>query len=1820
MTHQDISPAQPLRQACFNTIRQRLPEWLPASAHQHGDALRGTGVEVLEQVNKAAARLPEVMQGMQAEYQRHQALESRVKDWLAGVQYPAVFAEPLLIAALRDELGLAVDVRTTFFFHARRVLTSDTFVTASSDWLKESVKAFTVAARPLLSAAMQNFEAWECEAGAMDLPRKQSRLYASTDPNGEWQGESLNVPPEQFAALCRRLDLGGRYQRRVAETFDPPVVDEPSGTRRQIFQQYEQSGFLLELHLARFQERVSPTMYQALYRLAHGREAAVNGSPVTCAFLTLEQVELRAIVLFGHGLDGGSASGPIVAYIPGDPEAALHSWDSLSAFHAGLRDRLRKPAYRGFFQQFFPARQRARLLEKIQAALYPERWNPGGWYERVEDPAASLPLHCTPCVGPLIPGLLQQKIDGLKDDGLFMLVPTAEKDHKTLTDKFYYFAQEGLVALNVAGFVVPVIGTAMLVFTVAQLGYEVYEGIGEWLRGEREAAWGYLLDVVGNVALMGALAAAGTVARVEAQPLPAVPARLRPVRMPDGSESIWAADLKPYAHEVELPPTLRPDAAGLYAYAGKRWLRRDGQLFSVMTRDDGTAFLEHPRRANAYQPAVRDNGDGVWLHELDQPLHWSGMTLVLRLGPLAEGLDAAMFREVLTISGLNESVVRRALAEGRRLPALLVDSLERYRLHRAALPLYDLQQGVPQADGVATLEQTFPGLSWRMAGELAEHATAAERARIAAGRVPRRIAEEARCYLRQARLALAYEGVYRQAGSNADTERLLLHSLAQHPGWNRRLRLEVRALLPGGPLLDAVGPVKASDRRVLVKSIVGYRLGNVTVQPSPVDFYRAVLDVLTPAEREALGVGGAAQGDVLRAWVAGHPLERPALRRVLGLQAPPTWWRSPMRLADGRVGYPLSGRPRPLAADGESALLEKISRLDLPNVFPHDLLRQLTDAGMDHQAIDVRLQMLLEEQAQLREALNLDSAERLPDTFPQVGDRQLIEFALWQHWYDNLLPEIGRTGVPLRLYAVSLRGFSQPLPAFFLNRVRALELDMVFAESPRWSTSAQGEVVHEDVLASVLRRFPRLSTLNIETLAGRSSQGLMRTVVDAAPQLEHLRMANTGLTVGQELLAQTRRLRGLRYLDLSGNRISHLPVTDNSGLRLDYLGLDHLDLEQWPDWLDESMLDGIGHLSLNDNRLVQLPLFLRVNAIVTHRHTRISVKGNPFSHQSMINIRASEWHGRRFSFDLDLPASVQASVESLMREREQLNEALQQWVSSNRRGGRAGDERVAARESLTAALVNSWTAQPDGFSGLTLTLEALDLDDFPPSLPDFFFARVSRLELLNPRGAAEQLDIILLRFHRLEAFSLSGYHLPHLPSALPQLAALKHLALVDADLTVDQACIDRLGGMRRLTTLELDGNRLGAIDNVAAWSGLFFSRLSLERMDIAQWPAWIDPLLPDQVQWLSLNHNRLRELPRYLLQNRHRSTGNTDVSLEGNPLTHETLLSAHLSEGLDRPYSFRLDLPDDIRRLGQAQFSSASEGGSVTETSDDEEALVTYWLEPGSDTRDRRQRLWERIARSGDAGNLLRLVGRLRHAADYRSRTARPDLMERVWRVLAAAADDTALRLTLNGMAEEPLHQLKTFDTCPDGIRLEFNQMEIQVFTSQALREIPPARRGQALYQLMRRLYRLQELDAIAREQAGPRDEAEVRLAYRLQLAGELNLPLVPEHMLYAGAAGLRSGELVQVAAWVREREAGAGLLKYAVQRDFWLAYLREHYAEQFEAIKSAFEAKVLGLSEEYPDQTPAQMAERIRTLMTERLGDDKRLIEALTRQAREAD
>lgn len=1829
-------------------LKSKIPTWLVASEAPARNAFRARLGTPLPWFQLAREEKAEQVAALLGEHALHRADLQQVNQVLKLLPSAEDFAEPLLTAALKARFALDVDVRACYLFHAAQAKLDTSFeATDPLVMLQTALKAATMS---LLRAALQNFEAWEAEPGGMDHETgSKAALYTAYPLQGVFiAGPTLALAPEAFAALCRELDLGGQYKQLIERTFNPASApgdarDAAALNRATTFKLFEQSAFRVQVYLAYLQNAISAATHEAL--LSVPRPATLDGKPLAFSTLSLWGVELTGIVVISADRDTSSQAEKVIVYMPDDPLNPLREYASTVAFAKVLRNALLAPGYLKFFERYVPARHRDGLFKRIHAAFYPKVWvaDPG-WYEYRLDRKARLQVDEQRFSESFLTQLYQQKVNVLKDDGLFHAVPTAVEDQKTREQKWHYFAGKVFDVANVAAFVVPGLGEVMLAVTAVQLGYEAFEGLESLIEGDREAAFGYLMDVADNLALMAALAAAGgavggaPAVQVPEVKVPEALGRMRPVQRPDGSTPLWVPDLAPFAHDIVLPPGLKPNAQGVYDYQGKQWLALDGQTYALKTPADGAPYrLQHPRRAGAYEPTVRHNGAGAWVSEAEQPLDWQGLKLLRRLQPDSAGLPDEVASQVLRVSDTHEAVLRRALAEGERAPALLEDTLQRFRLDRAIndngagldaeqrrglfATRYAAWDRTERID-VGQVRRAFPGLPVKVAEELLSHASSAELQQLSAtGQLPMRIAEEARAYQQQVRLARACEGLYLDAASNLDSDKLVLHALERLPGWTPTLRIEIREGSFEGRMIDRAGPADASQRKVLIRDGEAYLARDASNQHlhGRDDIYGALLHALPDAQRIALGVPHVGQTAELTRALRALPLpSRQALRERLHLQPLKPASRSPMRLADGRLGYPLSGRGALSAYFTEDTLLDKIRLLAFEDAYAEAILQDFYAAGLTRSEINTQLDRLLGEQSALRHSLDawaLESAAIIDLTQARSAGRQRLGQALWAHWRANCLLAIRGAATPLRLESIVLSDFPESLPGFMHQRTQVLVLSDVIVDAP---------------LDGLLSRFNQLTALEVSRSGTHSAYlpvNVISTIVGCCPRLSALTVNRLILPIEQRAIDLLRGLGELRRLDLSGNWLHG--ELDFSGFQLDYLGLDRLDLigaTAWPSWLTSTMLDAIAEVSLAYNRITELPEFVVQNP-PAQQQTRVLLQGNALPRGTLIDLRLNERAGRRFSFDLDVPDVLQADLSVMVQEQATLARSIEDWVQASGSSTTLSEERLVARRRLGDGILNYWALRNRQGDAAVLHLDGVALAEFPRALPRFFYERVVRLHLTRPRATAAELDHFLGSFLNVYDLALAGHISPmtELPGALHRMPALESLSLTDQGLLVDQAAMTFFAQIPALDMLELDGNRLGSITDVTGLGRGRLHLLSLNEVGLQAWPGWLSTILPHGVEVLALENNQLSELPAFILANARDDRFRCEINLRGNPLDHETMRQAHVSESYYRPFAFSMDLPDDILALSQSEpHSSDTPGSDATThhthspgmTPEAPPASVEPWVEDALDQEASRRQVWQQVEDSDEAEDLLKLIARLQHTADFRNPRTRPGLVTRVWQVLQAAAQDTGLRLTLNGMAEEPLQQIVQHATCPDGIRLEFNQMEVLVYTRRALQDVPELQRGSTLYRLMRRLYRLHQLDSIALEQAGIRDQAEVRLAYRLRWAQILDLPLPPGSMLYEASAELQHGELDRALARVQQGEHGQPLLAYAAQRDFWVEYLRETFAERFRALKQRYEARVLEVSDLYPDDTPDQTSARIGALEQTFKRDERNLIDELTNRA----
>lgn len=1849
----DLQPATVPSQA-LSLVTGKLPTWVASTRPDEHRHMRAAMAKPEKWFEAACLAHPGIAQQLIEEYGTQRQAEAEVRTLLSALPALKPFASKLLTAEIRKRFDLDLDVTRTYLLNVSKAAAYKKAM--SGDPLVTTDRAVKTATQSLLACALQNFEAAEAEPSGLAVDGNPSQILDSNEVSIVGSpGKQIPIVPEAFAAMVRDLDLGGRYQA---------MVDAATGGEAalSVFSRMEQSTFRVHVHLARLSGAIDHVTHDALITLAAHGHATYQGQLVLCSRMSLLHTTLTGAVAFGIVAQGTTASGRfppptfpyggwIVLYLPGTSEPlTVHATRQQSeAFLLKRFREFRRPSY----LQMVPERDKSVLLSKLEDTLEPYTWNPAkGYSERIQDPNAQVSLHLQPFTQPFPGALGSQRQLRLKDDAAFHAVSTAAEDEKTAAKRLAYVESLALNALNIGAFFIPALMPLMMGLTVLQLGYETYEGIADWADGDRQQAFGCLMDVIENLALIGALgAAAGADAKPAIEKIavetPSFIEELKPVELANGNTRLWQPSLQAFAHDIVLPAGLKPDAFGLYHHQGKTWLPIEDRIYSVSASSTGHRLL-HPTRPHGYQPRLQHNGAGAWLHELDRPREWSGMKLFRRLGHLAQGLDEQAAVQVLHASDTDDSVLRHVLSESQRLPAMLADTLHRFQLDQ------ELSQSLPQArlsarnaefenryrnmaaSEAGLIQRVYPDLPAAITDELLRNANTAELQNLAAGRIPLRIAEEIRHYQQQLRLTRAYEGLYLGSWRSRDSDRLILHTLEQLPGWPADLRIELHQRMTSPGHTDSIGPKDAATQVSINSAWAGYLETPDAATPDDAisvhdSLHGAIFEQLTAHQRAALGADTPAALQQLTRNAP--PLPRNKLRKLLGMQR--ATFRSPMRLADGRIGYPLSGAGK-LDTATRSRLLRQLNELGLPQRLTRSaetILDSLLAQGLSAEGMQARIEQLLEERQELRQSLAQWRAGQgvIPDLPARDASRYEIEDAIWRHWANGAL-EVGREpDSTLHLQQTYIAEFPAHLPDFLRLRTTHLRLDDIVLDYA--GDGSLGWTHFESQLSNLFQLFPNLQRLEIErpfdsNAAASWFANSLPLINTSFPQLTHLSLINQNLTLFP-LDLERLATRPLRHLDLSGNSFDHHQRFSFPDMQLDHLGLERMEITHWPAWLSETALQRVGSLSLRSNHLTVVPRFLIDNAPSTEYHTVVALDDNAILPTQLQNLHLSQdGQPRRFAFTLDLPLPLQERLANWLDERQQLREATHEWANASTSSAPLSQQTIAARTQIGATLLEYWENRIRGASLSALNLANVSLSDFPARLPAFFYRYVEHLRRSNVASSAEQLDQFLQRFQALESLTLEGHVQPlqALPSSLLGSTRLYELNLREQGLEVDQQFMADLARVHGLIALDLSGNRISPALQGPIELSRPLHRLYLRNMGLQHWPAWLDDVMPLYV--LALDDNQLTELPGYILENPENDDGFTSLSLANNPLSDATMRRAHLSQGLHRSFTFDMDLTPEIMNLLPLEYSSgtstpgSSPGSSASASSHHRHSPVPWaqgdipdverWLQGSEQMQATHRGQWQALEQSGEAPDLLALAGRLTQSAPYRTRVSRSEFIDRVWRVLEMAAGSIEERLLFNGMAQDGASS----KTCHDGALLVFKQIEEQLLVRQMAGAVTGANHGQYLYRMTRRLFRQRELDHIARETAGDRDEAELRLAYHRRLATALDLPAPADYMLYESAIRLRRGELEAVERRVHTAEQGEAFLQFAAEFGPWVNYLRTTHAERFESIHNAYleaEERV----DQRMDNEPGLEREPLTQALVENLQNQERqLLRELTNRA----
>ncbi|WP_246356424.1 NEL-type E3 ubiquitin ligase domain-containing protein [Pseudomonas gingeri] len=1341
----------------FDMIKEKIPRWLYQAAPE---------IRLLFREHLLAL-----------ETSRHE-----IRRIMAQLQKIDAFCMPRLAQALERQVNGDHDLQDVRFVRVDATYLSSIF----------EDKLFTFAhSQTLLEAALQNFEASEAERGALEGK-------AIIQFPGQAAGRKRSLAPEDFAWLCRNLDLGALYQTHIDSVFNPPESSANGASSvKQHFAEYDKQTLAVTADIAYMKGEITASTYGLLGGLVKGQTGLkLGGELIHCSRMKMFDIELSGWVVIGAQLVDGSTL-PCIAYIPDDPRGPLKRYSHFVLFEHDLTLKLRDPSYQQFFARFIPEKYRLRFFGTLKATLLSQdrQWPP------LPAIFQYIPLSEIPIDGDLFASFQQQRYQQIKAHARHLAVPTADVDARVRQARLDAYREAGLSLLTLALSFVPVIGEIILAAAVVKMVVEVYDGFSAWRIGEKREALGYLLGVVEDIAVLAAGAAVmkGGKAVFRSLAPPSVDS-LIPVEAPEGGRRLWKADLEPYERDVRLPDDLQANEMGLYPYQDNLYLPLAEKLYAV--RYDRARLqwqIEHPGGGQFHAVPLRFNRTGSWRTIYERVADWPVEQLFRRLGEPMVGLGDHVRLQIRQLCSAQESVLRKALTDNQPVPALLLDTIKRFRIDQAisdfigevpdaisrtveqgdlrlrvltSLPdwpenrviqvLNDLgdimeeygrrtseqfsslqiiesqlkngdllrstlhmlseseryqllgaeltdngarvrvlNQNLRQWAGqrrqwlfdelYAASEKTddarvkrilgvFPGLPGSAARELIAHANSAE-LDLLSERVPLRFSEEIRWYLKQLKLNRVCESWYLLAPQYVQADRLALHTLGRLPGWPARgLRIELRKQRFTSETLERVGDPDIVTPRVILKVGREYNAfdHSGTFLGSAYNIFDAMVRTLAEPDRIALGLSGAKRGGWLKEQIVAQICLDPyAAQETLGLAPFSRWFRPPMRLASGRIGYPMSDGSRILGYS--ERLIGRVRDL-YPGLSSQEVGSFLTSLHLPESACLVELERLREEYEALFATLDkwvqrqtwrrvrgtlqvapvaLDNKQRVADAILACWRKQSNRHLLGgQNFYELDLLGMRVGDLPAITADFSHVGF------LFMN-------DMALASTE----------------VSFLSRFRQLRWLSM----GFNHLSSLPVELENMSELAHLHLPGNQIVLNAQASAVLAGLTRLKFLNLSDNPLL-LPPDISRMSELETLLLRHAELDRWPS--GAAALRNLQRLDLRNNRISTIPeeVYSWPAAInrITHLHE------NPaLSAEGMQRLqRYQRETGINFGIDIPgrpRPHAVRRTpslrecdhwLEAVSVEQKNLKE--QQWQLLHRQQGSEDFFKLLADLSVTA--------------------------------------------------------------------------------------------------------------------------------------------------------------------------------------------------------------------------------------------------------------------------------------------------------------------------------------------------------------------------------------------------------------------------------------------------------------------------------------------------------------------------------------------------------
>ncbi|WP_320110098.1 dermonecrotic toxin domain-containing protein [Pseudomonas sp. B21-053] len=615
-------------------------------------------------------------------------------------------------------------------------------------------------------------------------------------------------------------------------------------------------------------------------------------------------------------------------------------------------------------------------------------------------------------------------------------------------------------------------------------------------------------------------------------------------------------------------------------------------------------------------------------------------TVTLTLAQLKEG----QFYTSL-LAGLSDAERESLLGTTSKVPAEQIKALLHVLAEQADRKRLELfgwiyQRVVSVHENRATpLRNQFPDLPISVLDELVHYAEDSEWNELDDGKVPLRLAEEARRFQQVVRISRAYEGLYLNAAGGIDTDRLVFNTLKNMPGWKGDIYLQ---LLEWSFYTEEFASLGSADatQKLIINAFPdryealneNYGLRSNLPGRTREHYFQALWEGLTTPRRKALGVTGEAGALALREKITALALERQAMAgQVLGIAFSRTGYVSPMRLADPLLG---TGSGMQLAEDlttpvKSAALVQRAQEL-YPTHSPERIDLFLTGLGPVEVLVARKLESLRLEFLTIVEILQ---GWIRRETWYQQGDGPRVKVSMLAKsrisreiircWRKETPSRLTLDGRLHELSFPALQVGDLPIIAGDFSHVGSLVMDRMGASTG---------------MNSFLHNFKQLRHLS---LVGNELTRFALAIGDM-PRLESLNLSDNQIRLTSDSADQLAGLTELKILNLSNNPTLALTPNVARMTRLERLELGNTGISEWP--VGATGLSGLQVLDLRDNRITQIPEDVFAAAGRLNRGTDIG--GNPLSPSTQQRVLSYQLTAQ-ISMGLLLSGRSQGLVEAV---------------------------------------------------------------------------------------------------------------------------------------------------------------------------------------------------------------------------------------------------------------------------------------------------------------------------------------------------------------------------------------------------------------------------------------------------------------------------------------------------------------------------------------------------------------------------------------------